>query len=83
MTLDEWRMFRKRPEKLFFASLSYAVLHMKDFPCKLWIRHSMDTDSSAIYYVVETLEESIEFLKQMHPTKNKYAVEEKPADLIG
>lgn len=83
MTLDDWRMDRTKPKKPFYASLSYAILHIKDFPCKLWIRHAMDTDQSAIYYVVETLEESLEFLKHLHPTKNKYAVEEKPADLTG
>lgn len=83
MILDEWRRSRKRPEKMFFASLSYAILHIREFPCKLWVRHSMDTDNSAIYYVIENDEEAAGFLIHMHSTKNKYAVEEKPADLIG
>lgn len=76
-------MYRKRPEKLFWASLSYAILHIKEFPCKLWIRHTVDTEKSAIYYVIENDEEATELLVHLHSTKNKYALEEKPADLTG
>jgi len=83
MTLDEWLEKRRPPTKLFFASLSYAINSIKEFPCKLWMRHAMDIDNSAIYYLVDNEEEAAGFLKHLHPTKNKYAIEEKPADLIG
>lgn len=83
MTVNEWLMYRKRPDKPFWASLSYAISHIQEYPCKLWMRHSMDTDQSGIYYVVENAEDAAGFLKNLHPTKNKYTIEEKPADLTG